>query len=113
MHRTLIAICTASLLSTAAPLLAQSHAQYDDKDMTISGCLERNKSGGFWLTNGDIESAGSKARVAGTTGSKSADKDMRRAMGAGLWNLENGKDLDRYVNQRIEVTGRAKRDTSG
>ena len=38
---------------------------------------------------------------------------MRRAMAQHLWNLENGHDLDRYLNQQIEVTGRAKKDTSG
>jgi hypothetical protein len=116
MHRKVIAVFAASLISTALPLLAQSSqssAQYDEKETTISGCLEKNKSGGFWLTDAVIETAGQKSKVAGTSGSKPPDKDMRRAMANGLWNLENGKDLDRYLNQRIEVIGRAKRDTSG
>jgi len=123
MHRKLIAFCTASLISTALPIAAQSSrssAQYDDKDTTISGCLQKNKSGGFWLTDAVVESAGPKSQTsttAGTSGSTttttSDDKDVRRATRNGLWNLENGKDLDRYLNQRIEVTGRAKKDTSG
>lgn len=122
MHRRFIAICAASLISTTMPLLAQSSrtsAQYDEKETTISGCLQKNKSGGFWLTNATVDSAGRKSGVAGTTGATSTttttteDKDMRRAMAHGMWNLENGKDLDRYLNQTIEVTGRAKKETSG
>ena len=123
MHRRLIAICAASILSTTLPLAAQSSraTQYDDKETTISGCLQKNKSGGFWLTDASIDSAGAKASTTtadttGTSGSStttSGDKDVRRATARGLWNLENGKDLDRYLNQRIQVTGRAKKDTSG
>ena len=114
MHRGFLAFCAASLLSTTLPLAAQSSrtpVQYDEKETTISGCLEKNKSGGFWLTSAAIESAGSKsdATPTGTSG----DKDVKRATANGLWNLENGKDLDRFLNQRIEVTGRAKKDTSG
>jgi hypothetical protein len=128
MHRKVTAFCTASLLATALPLLAQSSrstAQYDAKETTIVGCLEKNKSGGYWLTNAIVESAGAKsgatttgATTTGTTGATSTtttttDKDVRKATAHGLWNLENGKDLDRYLNQQIQVTGRAKKDTSG
>jgi hypothetical protein len=125
MSKTFAGLCTALLIGSALPAFAQSSrssAEYDKKDTTISGCLEKNKSGGFWLTNASIESAGAKSGVgttAGTSGAAatatttSGDKDVRRAMADGLWNLENGKDLDRYLNQQIEVTGRAKNDTSG
>jgi hypothetical protein len=118
MHRRLIALCAASLISMGMPLLAQSghsDAQYNEKETTIQGCLQKNKSGGFWLTEATIESAGAKSRVSGTSGSTTTadDKDMRSAMAHHMWNLENGKDLDRYLNQTIEVTGRAKNDTSG
>jgi hypothetical protein len=124
MHKTLLAVCAASVIGLT-PLLAQStrsSEQYDAKDMTITGCLQKNKSGGFWLTGGMIESAGAKASTTtsdttGTSGSSatttSGDKDVRRATAQGLWNLENGKDLDRYLNKQIQVTGRAKKDTSG
>jgi hypothetical protein len=119
MHRRFLALCAASLISTTLPLLAQSNAQYDPKDTTIRGCLQKNKSGGFWLTNAAVESAGAKSGVSGTSGSTATtttdddDKDMRRAKAQHLWNLENGKDLDRFLNQQIQVTGRAKKDTSG
>jgi len=38
---------------------------------------------------------------------------MKTAAAYGLWNLENGKDLDKFVNQRVQVVGHAKNDTSG
>lgn len=121
MHRTLVTVCAASLITLTSSLSAQSSRtsdQYDAKETTISGCLAKNKSGGFWLTDGMVESAGSKATTStGTSGTSgtttSGDKDVRRATARGLWNLENGKDLDRYLNQQIQVTGRAKNDTSG
>jgi len=109
MQKTLLAVCAASVIALT-PLLAQStrpSEQYDSKDTTITGCLQKNKSGGFWLTEANIDSAGAKASTT------SGDKDVRRATARGLWNLEHGKDLDRYLNQRIQVTGRAKKDTSG
>jgi hypothetical protein len=123
MQRTLLAVCAASVIGLT-PLLAQStrpSEQYDSKDTTITGCLQKNKSGGFWLTDASIDSAGAKASTttadptgtSGTSTTTSGDKDVRRATARGLWNLENGKDLDRYLNQRIQVTGRAKKDTSG
>jgi hypothetical protein len=118
MQRTFLAVCAASVIGLT-PLLAQStrpNEQYDPKDTTITGCLQKNKSGGFWLTDASIDSAGAKASTTtGTTGAATTttDKDVRRATARGLWNLENGKDLDRYLNQRIQVTGRAKKDTSG
>jgi len=95
-----------------------SDGQYNAKETTIQGCLQKNKSGGFWLTEANIESAGAKSKVSGTSGATTTttttdDKDVRQAMAHHLWNLENGKDLDRYLNQTIEVTGRAKNDTSG
>ena len=115
MNRRMLALCTASALALTTPLIAQSSGQYDEKETTISGCLQKNKSGGFWLTNGMVESAGEKSGVdsAGKPRATTGDKDVRRATREGLWNLENGKDLDRYLNQEIEVTGRAKKDTSG
>jgi len=120
MQRTLLAVCAASVIGLT-PLLAQStrpSEQYDAKDTTITGCLQKNKSGGFWLTDASIDSAGAKAGTtttgtSGTSTTTSGDKDVRQATARGLWNLENGKDLDRYLNQRIQVTGRAKKDTSG
>jgi hypothetical protein len=120
MYRTLIALCTASIIAIPLATSAQStrtNSQYDEKNSTITGCLQKNKSGGFWLTEASVEAAGAKSKTV-VTGSGGAvattgEKDVQRATAQGLWNLKNGKDLDRYVNQKIQVTGRPKNDTSG
>src|SRR3954469_25677200 len=87
MHRRLIALCAASLISMGMPLLAQSShsdAQYNAKEPTIQGCLQKNKRGGFWLSEAKDESAGAKSRVSGTSGATTTtttdDKDVRQAM---------------------------------
>ena len=119
MYRTLIALCTASIVSISVTASAQSSTtpQYDEKDSTITGCLQKNKSGGFWLTDASVEAAGAKSKTAvpgtGRPTATTGDKDVQLATLQGLWNLKNGKELDRYVNQKIQVTGRAKNDTSG
>ena len=120
MYRTLIALCAASIIGIPVATSAQSshtNSQYDEKDSTITGCLQKNKSGGFWLTSAAVEEAGAKSKTAvpgdGRPAATTGDKDVQRATAQGLWNLKNGKDLDRYVNQKIQVTGRAKNDTSG
>jgi hypothetical protein len=120
MHRTLIALCMASIIAIPLATSAQSSntsSQYDEKNSTITGCLQKNKSGGFWLTDASVEAAGAKSKTAvpGTGGAAATtgDKDVQRATAQGLWNLKNGKEMDRYVNQKIQVTGRAKNETSG
>jgi len=119
MYRTLIALCTASIVSISVTASAQSSTtpQYDEKESTITGCLQKNKSGGFWLTDAAVDAAGAKSKTAvpgtGRPTATTGDKDVQLATLQGLWNLKNGKDLDRYVNQKIQVTGRAKNDTSG
>jgi hypothetical protein len=143
MKRTLIALCAASAVAMTAPLMGQAQTTTADsaKDMTLTGCLQKNKSGGYWLTNvsaGDASasaaattteprgaassttadnSAGSTTAATGTTGSASASTTAgtsgSRASAGVNWNLENGKDLDQFVNQKIQVTGHAKGSTSG
>jgi len=120
MYRTLIALCAASIIGIPVAASAQSsrtNSQYDEKESTITGCLQKNKSGGFWLTDAAVEAAGAKSKTAvpgtGRPTATTGDKDVQLATAQGLWNLKNGKELDRYVNQKIQVTGRAKNDTSG
>jgi hypothetical protein len=139
MKRPLFALGAACVISFTMPLLAQSardaSRNYGDKDVTLTGCLQKNKSGGFWLTDamvGEVNTAASTTTASpgsttastttatGTTGTSAASttttdskKDVKSATARGMWNLENGKDLDHYVNQKIQVTGRAKNSTSG
>ena len=128
MKKMFAALIAASAVAMAAPVIGQSSATTtaDDKDMTLIGCVQKNKSGGYWLTETKSaaitpgSSAATTTATTGTTGTSGAtttttseDKDRASASSHAMWNLENGHDLDKYVNQTIQVTGRAKKSTSG
>jgi hypothetical protein len=142
MKRTITSFIAATAVSMTLPLFAQSAASTtagqastttaDSKDkdeMVLTGCVEKNKSGGYWLKTRDGATAGAAERTAptgtsgsatttagaaSTTGDKtSGDKTASGAPGNRFWNLENAKDIDKYMNQTVEVTGRAKDSTSG
>ncbi|MGE3509741.1 MAG: hypothetical protein AB7N65_12750 [Vicinamibacterales bacterium] len=86
---------------------------------TVTGCLEKNKSGGFWLTKA-MPAAESTSGAAGTSGTAGAAGTAATAGTAGnavspkgmVYNLEeiDGRvgnlDLDKHVGHKIEVTGR-------
>ena len=115
MKRTLTAIGAAAVLGLGISVAAQSPApaqrNMDEKEITITGCLEKNKSGGYWLTNAMTSAKMSPQGTSGTApASSSTDKTTMDAMN---WNLEGGKDLDKHVGHKIEVTGHAKNDVSG
>jgi len=139
---TLVAASTVVLSASPMAQSSKTTANASDKaNVTLVGCVEKNKSGGYWLAEnkaaspngnststsaapGTTASSGSTGSTTGTTGSAPAPgttaaasdkdkKDVRKAELHGLWNLQNGHDLDRYVNQTIQVTGRVHNSTSG
>jgi hypothetical protein len=83
---------------------------------TLTGCLEKNKSGGFWLTKA-MPASGSASAAVGTSGTA---REAGTASAAGtsasakgmVYNLEEidgqvgNLDLDKHVGHKIEVTGR-------
>lgn len=87
----------------------------NNAETTLTGCLEKNKSGGFWLTKA-MPAAGGAVGTSGTTaaGSSGATSTVGRAGAAAsmVYNLEeiDGKvgqlDLDKHVGHKVEVTGR-------
>jgi hypothetical protein len=124
MHRQLIAFCAAAATALAIPAFAQTERApvSSDKDVTLTGCVQKNKSGGYWLTNATMgdehasaSSSTSTTTATGTSGSATttADNDIRTATNNHMWNLGTQKDVEKYVNQKIQVTGHAKNDTSG
>jgi len=122
MHRQLIAFCAAATTALAIPAFAQTQPVSSDKDITLTGCVQKNKSGGYWLTNatiGDEHSGGSSSAstTTGTTGTTAAtttsDNDLRSATNNRMWNLGTQKDVEKYLNQKVQVIGHAKNDTSG
>ena len=123
MHRQLIAFTAAAAVAAAIPLSAQTKRApvSSDKEITLTGCVQKNKSGGYWLTRASIADRASASTTTadttttGTTGSATttADNDMRSATNNRMWNLGTQKDVEKYLNQRVEVIGHAKNDTSG
>ncbi len=127
------AFTTAAVFALAVPAIAQSSAatttaqkseRYDSKQITLTGCIEKNKSGGHFLTHASMSPDESAAAgtstttgttsTTGTTGSTATTTTTAPSTAsATTWNLENGKDLDRYVNQKVEVIGHPEKSSSG
>ena len=85
-------------------------------ETTLTGCLEKNKSGGFWLTKAMAASGSSGAvgtsgsATAGATGTAGTAGHGAAAAGM-IYNLEGdgkpgGPDLEKHVGQKVEVTGK-------
>jgi hypothetical protein len=116
MTRTLPAACAALAFGFAAALAAQTNDTNSTtahkhsttragKNITVTGCLDKNSSGEFTLTNASV---GRATGTSGTAKSKSsvAGDDTR------TWKLENGKDLNKYVGHKVLVTGQPDATTS-
>ena len=119
MKRTISAFCaTAGLVVFATAASAQSPAtttddrKWDSKEMTISGCVEKTKSGGYFLRESAASS--SPATTTGTSGSAATTTADAKDRHAGMmWNLGQSDRIERYVGQRVEVIGHAEHGTSG
>jgi hypothetical protein len=136
-NRFITAACAAAAIGLAMPVAAQSTSSTaqpqsqsqsqqrmnsEDQQMTLTGCLERNKSGEFWLTNAKVSnpmSAENRTETAtgtsgtattGTTGTTGTTATAARA--GRIFNLEGGDNMDQYVGQQIRVVGHPKNDTS-
>lgn len=115
-----ISIIGALTLATTLTVDAQSQTPVPtpvnkdamSKDSSMTGCLEKTKSGGFWLTKVTpsmptaVGTSGTSPHVPPVSASRSAAESM-------TLNLEHGNDLDVHVGHTIEVTGELKSDTSG
>ncbi|HEX5474552.1 MAG TPA: hypothetical protein VFX12_07840 [Vicinamibacterales bacterium] len=120
MKRLAMACCATAALAWAMPAAAQTYGSSqqnmsNQKQITVTGCLEQNKSGGFWLTNATPSPATAptaKSQTAtGTSGTMSnTSKDISQAI---AWNLKGGNNLDSHLGQKVSVKGQAKDDTSG
>jgi hypothetical protein len=80
-------------------------------ETTITGCLEKNKSGGYWLTKAMPGAGAAGSGAVGTSGTTAAGRTGGSSTGM-VYNLEevDGKvgnaDLDKHVGHKLEVTGR-------
>ena len=142
MKRTMMSFIAATAVSMTLPVLAQqssstttagqssstttagqsSTTTADSKgEMTLTGCVQKNKSGGYWLLTRD-GAAGADPSAAAPTGTSGAatttapvarEKTASGAPGPRFWNLGTGNDIEKYANQTVEVTGHAKASKSG
>jgi hypothetical protein len=113
MNRTITSFIAAAAVSMTLPAFAQqsSSTTADKDEVRLTGCVEKNKSGGYWLMTRDA--AENSPAPTGTSGAATtADKTASGAPGNRYWNLENAKDIEKYVNQTVQVTGRPKDSTS-
>jgi len=133
MKRTVTALCFAAAFSIAT-LGAQTttttagQRSTNDKaahDATITGCLAKDASGSFTLTNAHVDNAmastttgAGATTTAGTTGatttgspSNPSATSMSNAP-AMTWMLMGGSDLDKHVGHKIQVTGKTTWDAS-
>lgn len=111
------ALALAATVSAAAQSTTTSQPATTDAkaDTTVTGCLEKTKSGGFWLTKATVGGANMPVGTSGSTTTMppapaSPSKASTESM---TFNLENGKNLDAHVGHKIEVTGALKSETSG
>ena len=92
---------TPSTQNPGTPQGARTEEKAKGAEATFTGCLEKTKSGGFWLTK-SMNTAGAAGATTTTAG----------APGMTL-NLEDGKNLDAHVGHKISVMGEMKEKTSG
>jgi hypothetical protein len=86
--------------------------KWDSKEITVSGCVEKTKSGGYFLV--PSEHSRTSRDTEGTSGTATTTTtDSARSHERGTWNLGQADKLERYVGQRVEVIGRPEHDTSG
>jgi hypothetical protein len=119
MNRIATGLCVAAAFSFATALGAQTSSTSSttssmskDKEVTVTGCLQRGADGNYMLTNAMMDDAmHGGASTTGTTGTTSGATTSGSAMShsttaASTWTLEGGSDLDKHVGHKIQVTGR-------
>jgi hypothetical protein len=129
MKRTASGLCVAAVMAWAVTLGAQTSttpaqrsSTTTDKmhDVTVTGCLARDASGGFMLNNARMETEASTTTTTGSTTTAGATTTAPRTnAGAAMsnapamnWVLSGSNDLDKHVGHRIQVTGKTSWDST-
>ena len=89
--------------STTSTATSQRYNSNDKNEVTVTGCLSKDASGGYMLTNAREDKAGT---TTGTTGTTSTTESSRMSDRGTTFKLEGGSDLDRHVGHKIAVTGK-------
>jgi hypothetical protein len=127
-------LCVAAAFGFVATLGAQSSTSTttaqtpsttsSDREVTLTGCLERGTSGNYILADARQDTGmsrsgattgttatGTSGTTAGTTSATGTSTgttagNMNAAAAGSTWTLEGSKDLDKHVGHKIQVTGR-------
>lgn len=144
MKRMLTAVLASGLMASGAALAAQSTTttaqssatttsdKWDAKEITVTGCVEKTKSGGYFLMASSADMPGAATTPTGTSGTMPPSSTTTAGAGAATttsgsttttaeagntkgsaWNLGQSDKLERYVGQRVTVVGHPEKDTSG
>jgi hypothetical protein len=125
MKRTATGLCVAAAMAYAVTLGAQTSAttaqrSASDKpahDVTVTGCLAKDASGGYMLNDAKIDTGAASTTTAPgattTAGSPPAAAASTTSSGPAMnWMLTGGTDLDTHVGHKIQVTGKTSWDSS-
>jgi hypothetical protein len=108
---------TLAAQSTTATSTAQTQDRTMSKssDLSVTGCLQKDASGGFVLSNAQIDSAdktSSSYGSTGTTGTTGSASTSTSTSMAATWKLDgSASDLEEHVGHKISVTGKEKAKT--
>jgi hypothetical protein len=119
MTRTAIGTCVAVAFALVASLGAQtsppsqtrSSAMSDKDNISVTGCLQKDASGGYILANAHIDTSAatssSTATGSSSTSTATGTTGMTPTTPGATWKLEgNTADLDSHVGHKVTVTGK-------
>jgi hypothetical protein len=120
--RGISALGAAGLFAFATTVAAQSKPatttddhKLNSKEMTITGCVEKTKSGGYFLT--ETAERSTPATTTGTSGATSTTTDTRSDKRSAdhrmTWNLGQSDRIAQFVGHEVQVMGHPKGGKSG
>ena len=87
----------------------------DRENITVTGCLQKDASGGYVLTNAHIDkttipgassTTSSSSATSGTTGTAGTSASSSSSMGVTFKLEGSAAELDKHVGHKIQVTGK-------
>jgi hypothetical protein len=106
--------------ATSAPGSAPASSVSDRENITVTGCLQKDASGSYVLTNAHVEKSkvgstssstsgsttSSSSATSGTTGTTGASSSSSSSMGVTFKLEGDSAELDKHVGHKIQVTGK-------
>ncbi|HKB09979.1 MAG TPA: hypothetical protein VKD69_04975 [Vicinamibacterales bacterium] len=126
MTRSATGLCVAAAMACAVSLGAQTSTPTTQRsstttekshDVTLTGCLARDTSGGgFMLNHAEMDSPSASSTTGSSTtttaGATTTSHSSASGSAPASWMLMGGSDLDKHVGHKIQVTGKTSWDGS-